>query len=60
MISRYATFSLVSFWTVESVGRRKIFLIGTTGQMVSMIITFGCLIPGSPKAADGAAFGLFL
>ena len=56
----YATFSLVSFWTVESLGRRKLFLIGTLGQMVSMIITFGCLIPGSPTAANGAAFGLFL
>ena len=56
----YATFSLVSFWTVESLGRRKLFLIGTAGQMVSMIITFGCLIPGTPSAANGAAFGLFL
>ena len=56
----YAVFSLTSFWTVESVGRRKIFLIGTIGQMVSMIITFGTLIPGTPSAANGAAFGLFL
>lgn len=56
----YATFSLVSFWTVESLGRRKLFLIGSFGQMISMIITFGCLIPGTPTAADGAAFGLFL
>lgn len=56
----YAVFSLVSFWTVESLGRRKLFLIGSFGQMLSMIITFGCLIPGTPTAADGAAFGLFL
>ncbi|KAF2162688.1 hypothetical protein M409DRAFT_68976 [Zasmidium cellare ATCC 36951] len=56
----YALFALLSFWTVESVGRRKVFLIGTTGQMVSMIITFACLIPGTPGPAKGAAFGLFL
>lgn len=31
----YAVFALLSFWTVESVGRRKVFLIGTAGQMVS-------------------------
>ena len=36
--------SLVSFWTVGSRGRRKLFLIGSFGQMISMIITFGCLI----------------
>lgn len=56
----YAVFALLSFWTVESVGRRKVFLIGTAGQMVSMIITFACLIPGTPGPAKGAAFGLFL
>ncbi|KXT08888.1 hypothetical protein AC579_4669 [Pseudocercospora musae] len=46
----YALFALLSFWTVESVGRRKI----------SMIITFACIIPGTASAAKGAAFGLFL
>lgn len=56
----YALFSLVSFWTVERVGRRKLFLIGAAGQCVAMIITFGCLIPGSTAAGNGAAFGLFL
>ncbi|EME79799.1 uncharacterized protein MYCFIDRAFT_37517 [Pseudocercospora fijiensis CIRAD86] len=56
----YALFALLSFWTVESVGRRKVFLIGTAGQMVSMIITFACIIPGTASAAKGAAFGLFL
>ena len=56
----YAVFSLVSFWTVEWLGRRKLFLIGTIGQMVSMIITFGCLIPGTKQAGNGAALGIFL
>lgn len=30
-----------SFFTIETLGRRKMFLIGSAGQMVSMIITFG-------------------
>lgn len=56
----YAVFSLVSFWTIEWVGRRKLFLIGSAGQCLSMVITFGCLIPGTTSAAKGAALGLFL
>jgi sugar porter (SP) family MFS transporter len=56
----YAVFSLISFFTVDRVGRRKLFLIGAAGQCVSMVITFACLIPGSASAAKGAAFGLFL
>ncbi|KAK5209483.1 hypothetical protein LTR96_000274 [Exophiala xenobiotica] len=56
----YAVFSLVSFWTVERLGRRKLFLIGSAGQCLSMVITFGCLIPGTTTAAKGAALGLFL
>jgi sugar porter (SP) family MFS transporter len=56
----YALFALVSFWTIERFGRRKLFLTGSIGQCLSMIITFGCLIPGTPTAAKGAALGLFL
>lgn len=44
------------------------FLAGSIGQCVAMIITFACLIPGDPdpttdtarNAANGAVFGLFL
>jgi len=56
----YAAFALTSFFLVERVGRRKLFLIGTVGQMIAMFITFGCLQEGSANAAKGGAFGLFL
>ncbi|KAK7188157.1 hypothetical protein DPSP01_001700 [Paraphaeosphaeria sporulosa] len=57
----YAIFASTSWYFVEKFGRRKLYLIGTLGQMVAMIITFACLIPPSDTgAANGAAFGLFL
>nr|ODN82374.1 monosaccharide transporter [Cryptococcus depauperatus CBS 7841]ODN96004.1 monosaccharide transporter [Cryptococcus depauperatus CBS 7855] len=55
----YAMFALTSFFLVERVGRRKLFLIGTFGQAAAMFITFGCLLPGDAKSAKGAAFGLY-
>lgn len=56
----YAIFALLSFYLVEKVGRRPLFLWGAVGQCVSMVITFGCLIPGTKQAANGAVVGLFL
>ena len=56
----YAISACTSFLFVERAGRRKMFLIGSAGQMVAMIITFACLIPGTPETAKGAAVGLFL
>jgi sugar porter (SP) family MFS transporter len=56
----YMLFALLSFTLVEKVGRRKLFLIGTVGQAVSMFITWGCLLPGTTGPAKGAAFGLHL
>lgn len=55
----YSIFATVSWFIIERVGRRKLFLWGTAGQMLSMVLTFACLIPGSPSAAKGAAVGLF-
>ncbi|KAJ6084458.1 Major facilitator superfamily domain general substrate transporter [Penicillium sp. IBT 16267x] len=55
----YAIFATLSWFLIERVGRRKLFLYGTIGQMVSMIIVFACLIPGTTVAAKGAAVGLF-
>lgn len=55
----YSAFATVSWFIIERVGRRKLFLWGTAGQMLSMVLTFACLIPGSPSAAKGAAVGLF-
>ncbi|OQD75780.1 hypothetical protein PENDEC_c006G06917 [Penicillium decumbens] len=56
----YAIFATFSWFFIEKIGRRKLFLGGMTGQMVSMVIVFACLIPGTPGPAKGAVFGLFL
>ena len=55
----YASFATVSWFIIERAGRRKLFLWGTVGQGLSMVLTFACLIPGTPTAAKGAAVGLF-
>ena len=55
----YAIFATTSWFLIERVGRRKLFIIGTVGQCLSMVLTFACLIPGTESAAKGAAVGLF-
>ncbi|ORY56303.1 general substrate transporter [Pseudomassariella vexata] len=55
----YAICATSSWFAVERFGRRKLFLIGTVGQCLSMVIVFGALIPGTTSAAKGAAVGLF-
>lgn len=55
----YAIFATMSWFIIERVGRRKLFLWGTVGQCLSMVLVFSCLIPGTPAAAKGAAVGLF-
>jgi hypothetical protein len=56
----YALFATTSWYFVERVGRRKLYLIGTVGQCLSMVLVFGALIPGTASAAKGAAVGLFV
>ncbi|GAD95889.1 hexose carrier protein [Paecilomyces variotii No. 5] len=56
----YAIFATFSWFFIEKIGRRKLFLGGTFGQLAAMTITFACLIPGDPESAKGAVFGLFL
>lgn len=56
----YAIFATTSWFIIERAGRRKLFLLGTIGQMTAMTITFCCLIPGTKGPAKGAAAGLFL
>lgn len=56
----YSIFATVSWFIIERTGRRKLFLIGTVGQCLSMVLVFACLIPGTPSAAKGAAVGLFI
>lgn len=55
----YSIFATMSWFLIERVGRRKLFLWGTVGQCLSMVLTFACLIPGTTTAAKGAAVGLF-
>jgi sugar porter (SP) family MFS transporter len=55
----YAIAATVSWFIIERAGRRKLFLWGTFGQMMSMIIVFACLIPDTKAAAKGAGVGLF-
>lgn len=55
----YSIFATTSWFVIERVGRRRLFLIGSIGQCLSMVLTFACLIPGNPMAARGAAVGLF-
>ncbi|KXX80422.1 Sugar transporter STL1 [Madurella mycetomatis] len=55
----YSIFATTSWFVIERVGRRRLFLIGSVGQCLSMVLTFACLIPGNPMAARGAAVGLF-
>ncbi|KAL1990351.1 hypothetical protein VTN49DRAFT_6190 [Thermomyces lanuginosus] len=55
----YSIFATLSWFLVERVGRRKLFLYGTVGQCLSMVLTFACLIPGTRNTAKGAAVGLF-
>ncbi|GJN93425.1 hypothetical protein Rhopal_006480-T1 [Rhodotorula paludigena] len=66
-VSVYAMAACGSYFVIERLGRRKMFLIGSFGQAVSMIITFACLIPSASlpegettSATNGAVFGLFL
>lgn len=56
----YAIFATFSWFFIEKIGRRKLFLGGMTGQMVSMIIVFACLIPAGTGPKKGAVFVLFL
>ncbi|KAL3463594.1 general substrate transporter [Aspergillus heterothallicus] len=56
----YAIFATFSWFFIERIGRRKLFLGGSFVQTVAMVITFACLIPGDEQSSKGAVFGLFL
>ncbi|KAH8753762.1 hypothetical protein F5882DRAFT_432349 [Hyaloscypha sp. PMI_1271] len=57
----YAIFATVSWFIIERAGRRKLFLVGTVGQCLSMVLVFACLIPNRSQgpSAKGAGVGLF-
>lgn len=56
----YALATIPSFFMIEKVGRRKLYLIGFLGQGLSFVITFACLIKPNEENAKGAAVGIFL
>ncbi|KXG48613.1 Major facilitator superfamily domain, general substrate transporter [Penicillium griseofulvum] len=56
----YALATIPSFFMIERVGRRNLFLIGFLGQGLSFIITMGCLIDSNAQNAKGAIVGIFL
>ncbi|KAL5341370.1 general substrate transporter [Aspergillus crustosus] len=56
----YALATIPSFFMVEKVGRRKLFLIGFLGQGLSFIITFACLVRPTTENSKGAIVGIFL
>ncbi|KAK0656971.1 hypothetical protein B0T16DRAFT_441787 [Cercophora newfieldiana] len=56
----YAIFATFSWFFIERIGRRRLFLYGTVGQMVAMIIAFACLIPDDNQVAKGAVVGFFI
>ncbi|KAH3661399.1 hypothetical protein OGAPHI_006806 [Ogataea philodendri] len=56
----YAVFTIPSFFLIDRLGRRPLFLIGAAGQGVAFIIAFGCLVKENANNAKGAAVGLFL
>lgn len=56
----YALMTIPSFFLIEKLGRRPLFLIGAAGQGVAFVITFACLIDGKSESAKGAVFGMFL
>lgn len=55
----YSIFATVSWFIIERAGRRNLFLVGTAGQCLSMLLVMACLIPDTKSAAKGAAVGLF-
>ncbi|KAI5963225.1 uncharacterized protein KGF55_003017 [Candida pseudojiufengensis] len=56
----YALSTIPSFFLIDTLGRRKLFLIGATGQGLSFIISFACLVRDTEENAKGAAVGIFL
>ncbi|KDE05910.1 hypothetical protein MVLG_03723 [Microbotryum lychnidis-dioicae p1A1 Lamole] len=59
-VTVYALSSGIAFYTIERVGRRILFLVGSAGQALSMLIIMAFLIPGNDNLIKGSVFGIFL
>jgi len=55
----YAAFATTSWFIIERVGRRKLFITGSVGQCLSMVLIMACLAAGGKQNAKGAAVGFF-
>nr|UJH94594.1 Stl1.4 [Starmerella bombicola] len=58
--SVYALFTFPAYYLIDALGRRKLFMLGITGQAASFFISFGCLVHDTTQNEKGAAVGLFL
>lgn len=47
LVTLYALAAFTSFFLVDTFGRRKLFLLGASGQCLGMVLLFACSIPGS-------------
>ena len=56
----YALATIPSFFMIERVGRRNLYLLGFLGQGLSFVITFACLINPTTENTKGAIVGIFL
>ncbi|KAE8359945.1 general substrate transporter [Aspergillus caelatus] len=56
----YVLATIPSFFMIEKVGRRNLYLVGFLGQGLSFVITFACLIKETEENSKGAAVGIFL
>ncbi|KAL4915031.1 hypothetical protein BDW62DRAFT_189354 [Aspergillus aurantiobrunneus] len=56
----YMLATIPSFFMIERVGRRNLYLIGFLGQGLSFVITFACLIKDNEENSKGAIVGIFL
>ncbi|KAI5481366.1 putative MFS monosaccharide transporter [Pseudohyphozyma bogoriensis] len=59
-VTVYALAACGSYFAIESLGRRKMFLIGSIGQTVSLLIVAFCYLPNTHQSLKGSVFGMFL
>ncbi|CAH6723750.1 sugar transporter Stl1p [[Candida] jaroonii] len=56
----YALSTIPSFFLIDTLGRRKLFFIGSIGQGVAFLIAFACLVNQNESNSIGAAVALFI
>lgn len=59
-VTVYALAAFIAFVTIEKVGRRSLFLIGSGGQALAMFIVMAGIIPNTESSLKASVFGMFL